>query len=183
MVLLESTDAVLSKGDTAPDFTLLSTDGTKLNFFECNKHKAYLIIFMCNHCPYVEGNLDAINKLSKEYKDDLLIIGINSNDSDQYPEDSYSAMQTFVAQGRIKFIYLYDETQSVAKSCGAVCTPDPFLFDQNKKLVYHGRLNDWNPSKDGITEHSMRDAINCVIEGREMIEEKPSMGCSIKWKA
>ena len=181
MVLTES-KYKLSKGDKAPDFNLLATDGKTYSIENLEKKKAYLIVFMCNHCPYVQAKFGELNRIAEDYKDDLLVIGINSNEDVGYPEDSYEKMQEYVEQGKIKYLYLRDETQEVAKSYGAVCTPDPFLFDSDFNLVFHSRIDD-PPGTGPAQEHEMHKAIGEFLEKDEIsISESPSVGCNIKWK-
>jgi len=140
------------------------------------------VIFMCNHCPYVLAKTDIMAKLHGKFKDKIAIVGINSNDPD-FPGEGMDKMKEFVAEKGIEFPYLLDETQEVAKSYGAVCTPDPFLFGKDMRLVFHGRLNDALQPDDTATEQTMETNIEKMLNGEELDKEfKPSMGCSIKWK-
>ena len=183
MVLTESNN-VLKKGEKAPDFSLKSTDGKKYSIEELKskRKKAYLIVFMCNHCPYVLAKLDELNRISRDYKEDILVVGINSNEDDNYPEDSFENMQKFVDSGKVGFLYLRDETQEVAKVYGAVCTPDPFLFDSEFKLIFHSRIDD-PPGTEPAKRHELHEAIKEFLEKGEIsIKENPSVGCGIKWK-
>jgi hypothetical protein len=136
---------------------------------------------MCNHCPYVIPKLNEIRELQDAY-DDVDVILINSNDPTDYPEDSFENMQKLAEEKGYKY-YLFDETQEVAKAYGAVCTPDPFVFDKDHKLVYHGRIDDaMNPS-DHPTKFVMAEVLDKVIAGEEVEEWfLPSQGCSIKWR-
>jgi peroxiredoxin len=169
MVLTES-NYKLKKGDSAPDFSLLST-GNKTYLLNDFKDKPTLIIFMCNHCPYVIAKLPELNRIAEDFKDKVNVIGINSNDPDYDSEDSFENMKKYIDNGKIKFLYLADETQKTAKDYGAVCTPDPFLFDKNHKLIFHAKVDD------------LHRAITELINTNEItMEEKPSIGCSIKWK-
>ena len=180
--MLLKSEQKLKEGDKAPDFELLNVHNDYVSLKEL-EGKAFLIIFMCNHCPYVKPKIKVIKDLYEKYSNQgLVIIGINSNESENYPEDSFENMQAIAKRENFKFFYLHDKTQEVAKSYGAICTPDPFLFDGNKKLVYHGRLdNALSPEKEATT-HDIDEAISAVLNGR-----KPkhsflySMGCSIKW--
>jgi len=181
MVLLESTYTKLKKGDLAPDFKLKATDG-KTYSLDDFKAKALLIIFMCNHCPYVKPKFKDFIALQNKFKDDLIVIGINANDAENYPEDSFEKMQEYYENEGFNFYYIQDETQEVAQAYGAVCTPDPFLFDKDRKLVYHGRINNAHGPDQEPTTKDMEDAITAVLEGKEPSKEQPSMGCSIKWK-
>ena len=136
MVLTESSSK-LQHGDPAPDFSLKGTDSRIYNLSDF-KGKPTLIVFMCNHCPYVKAKQETIKNLQAKYKDrGLVIVGINSNESENYPQDSFDGMVETAREKGYNFIYLHDETQEVAKAYGASCTPDPFLFDFEQKLVYH----------------------------------------------
>lgn len=183
MVLTESNN-VLKKGDKAPDFNLKSTDGEKYSIgkLKSKRKKAYLLVFMCNHCPYVLAKLDELNRISRDYKEDLLVVGINSNEDENYPEDSFENMQKFVDSGKVGFLYLRDETQEIAKAYGAVCTPDPFLFDSEFNLLFHSRIDN-PPGTEPAERHELHESINEFLEkGSISIGENPSVGCGIKWK-
>ena len=179
MSLIDSEYDKFKHGDTAPDFELKGTDG-KMYSLQDVKGKLSLIVFMCNHCPYVIPKLEELNRIAEEL--DVVVIGINPNESENYPEDSFENMQKMVDSGKIKFKYLHDESQEIAKAYGAVCTPDPFLFDKDLKLIFHSRIDNTHGS-DPATESELYNAIKEFIEkGSISVEEKPSMGCSIKWK-
>ena len=138
---------------------------------------------MCNHCPYVKAKIEAIKEIHEKFKGQISLVGINSNDSEKYPDDSFDSMKTVVDEKGIAFDYLVDETQEIAKKYGAVCTPDPFLFDSNRKLVFHGRIDDaMNP--DVIAkERVMINNIEKFLNGEKIEKDfDPSIGCSIKWK-
>ena len=184
MVLLKSLEK-LKTGDKAPDFNLKGISGETYSLSNFKDAKALLIIFMCNHCPYVKAKQETINGLQEKYKDkDLVIVGINSNESENYPEDSFEGMIETAKEKKINFIYLHDETQEVAKAYGASCTPDPFLFDAEQNLVYHGRLNNQMEPDEEPTELDMDEAIAAVLEGKKPKHEfLYSIGCSIKWKS
>jgi thiol-disulfide isomerase/thioredoxin len=136
---------------------------------------------MCNHCPYVKAKIDAMVRLAEKWGDTIGFVGINSNEPN-YEGEGMKNMKLFVQERNIQFPYVLDETQEVAKAYGAVCTPDPFLFDREQKLVFHGRIDDaFNPG-DTPKEHTMEENIEKMLRGEEVAEEtKPSMGCSIKW--
>ena len=181
MVLLES-EVSLKTGDKAPDFSLKGIDGKMHSLTDYNQ-KGLLVIFMCNHCPYVKAKIEAIKEIHQKFKDQISLIGINSNDSDKYPDDSFESMKTVANEKNITFDYLVDESQETAKKYGAVCTPDPFLFDSDRKLVFHGRIDDaMNP--DAIaTEKVMINNIEKFLNGQKIDKDfDPSIGCSIKWK-
>ncbi len=140
MVLLESKTS-LKTGDTAPDFNLKGIDEKMHSLTDFNR-KGLLVIFMCNHCPYVKAKIDAIKEIHDKFKDQISLVGINSNDSEKYPDDSFESMKFMANEKGITFDYLVDETQEIAKKYGAVCTPDPFLFDSDRRLIFHGRIDD-----------------------------------------
>lgn len=183
MVLLKS-EVVLKTGDKAPDFDLLGTDDKKHTLSEFKGSNAMLVVFMCNHCPYVQAKVDALNEIYEKFKGKIAMIGINSNDPTNYPDDSFENMKKFARQKGIGFTYLVDETQQVAKRYGAVCTPDPFLFDKDGKLVFHGRIDNAMKPEDAATEKTMIANIENVLAGKRIEKDfDPSMGCSIKWKS
>lgn len=184
MVLLESKQK-LQKGIQAPDFSLKGVDGNLYSLDDFEDAKAILIVFMCNHCPYVKNKLDIIQELQVKYQDEgLVVIGINSNDPVQYEEDNFENMQKVARERDFNFVYLFDETQEVARAYGAECTPDPFLFDGERKLKYHGRINDALQLDQEASSHEMDEDIGKVLNNEEIIEWfKPSIGCSIKWKS
>ena len=184
MARTEST--MLELGTQAPDFALKDTEGNIVRLSDFKGAKALLVIFMCNHCPYVIHLREAISAFAKEYQDKgLAIVGINSNDVENYPDDSYEKMIEEKASAGYIFPYLYDETQEVAKAYRAACTPDFFLFDENQKLVYRGQWDDSRPRNDiPVTGRDIRAAVDAVLKGNPVSpEQKPSMGCNIKWKA
>ena len=182
MVLLES-QVKLDIGDEAPDFSLVGIDDKRHTLADYNEYKGLLVIFMCNHCPYVKAKTEALNELYDKYGADIAIVGINSNDATDYPEDSFDAMKQTAKEKGFGFDYLVDETQNVARAYGAVCTPDPFLFDASRKLVFHGRIDDAPSPDDTPTEKTMITNIGKMLRG-ESIENgfDPSIGCSIKWR-
>ena len=183
MVLLKS-EVVLKTGDKASDFELLGIDNMKHGLSEHKDYKGLLVVFMCNHCPYVQAKIKALVEIYNKFKDKIAIIGINSNDPTNYPDDSFENMKKFAKEKGIKFTYLVDETQQVAKKYGAVCTPDPFLFDQDRKLIFHGRIDDAMKPEDVATEKTMILNIEKFLYGKKIEKDfDPSMGCSIKWKS
>ena len=183
MVLLKS-EVVLKTGDKASDFELLGIDNMKHRLSEYKDYKGLLVVFMCNHCPYVQAKIKALVEIYNKFKDKIAIIGINSNDPTNYPDDSFENMKKFAKEKGIKFTYLVDETQQVAKKYGAVCTPDPFLFDQDRKLIFHGRIDDAMKPEDVATEKTMILNIEKFLYGKKIEKDfDPSMGCSIKWKS
>ena len=182
MVLLES-QVKLKTGSIAPNFELLGIDDKKHTLEDYNNYKGILVIFMCNHCPYVKAKMDALNELYEKFGNKIAIIGINSNDSEDYPEDSFEAMKETAKEKGFKFDYLIDETQEVAKKYGAMCTPDPFLFNGQKQLVFHGRIDNAMKPDDTITEKTMINNIQKLLSDEKIENDfEPSIGCSIKWK-
>ena len=185
MVLLTSNNNVLKIGDKSPDFLLPGIDGKEHSLEFSKEKKAILVLFMCNHCPYVIPKFDLFVKLQRKYgANGFQLIGINSNDPNVVSDDSFEGMKKTAKEQNFNFPYLFDETQTVAKAYGAVCTPDPFLLNSNFEVVYHGRFDDAHkrpPSES--TTHEMEDAIKQLLDGRKVVVKQfPSMGCSIKWK-
>ena len=185
MVTKES-DETIGRGERAPDFELPGTDGETHSLADFEDDDAVLVVFTCNHCPYAKAKFDLLNDLAAEY-DDVAVVGVNPNDAEEYPDDSFESMVERVEEGTIRYdAYLRDEDQSVAEAYGAVCTPDPFLLrneDGEFTLAYHGRLDDALNPDDEPTEFYVRDAIDAVLAGEPVdLEFMPSRGCSIKWK-
>ncbi len=182
MVLLES-QIKLKVGDIAPDFELLGIDGKKHSLDDYGDFKGILVIFMCNHCPYVKAKVDALNELYEKFGKEVAIIGINSNDFTRYPDDSFDAMKQTAKENGFGFDYLIDETQEIAKKYGAMCTPDPFLFDNQKQLVFHGRIDNAIKPDDVVTEKTMINNMQKLLSDQKIENDfEPSIGCSIKWK-
>lgn len=180
MVLTQSMGK-LNRGDKAPDFSLKGVDGNKYSLGDFQGKEGTLVVFICNHCPYVKAKIDTIVQLHKKLKEKIEVVGINSNDPN-YPGEGMENMKLFAQERKIQFPYLFDETQEVAKAYGATCTPDPFLFDKEQKLVFHGRIDDALQPGDPVQENTMADTIENLLAGKEISNElKPSMGCSIKW--
>ena len=186
MVALDTDDFELSRGDAAPEFALQGTDGETYTLDSFAGYDALLVVFTCNHCPYAKAKFAELNHLADSY-DDLAVVGINANDPEEYPEDSFEKMQELVADGTIDYdAYLFDEDQSVAADYGAVCTPDPFLFANEGgtfELAYHGRIDDALNPEDQPTTYEMRAHVETVLAGEAVeAEDKPSRGCSIKFR-
>ena len=182
MVLLES-QVKLAAGDPAPDFSLLGIDDRRHSLGDYDGYRGLLVIFMCNHCPYVKAKAGALNELYDKFGSEIAMVGINSNDPVDYPEDSFDAMKQTAKEKGFMFDYLVDETQQVAKTYGAVCTPDPFLFDANRRLVFHGRIDDAAGPEDAVTQKTMATNIRRMLDGRPVEKSfDPSIGCSIKWR-
>ncbi len=182
MVLLES-QIKLKEGDQAPDFDLMGIDDKNHSLNSYKDFDGLLVIFICNHCPYVKAKVDAINEIQEKFKDRVALVGINSNDPINYPDDSFENMKKIAKEKGIKYDYLVDDSQEIAKKYGAICTPDPFLFDKERKLVFHGRIDNAMNPDDTATEKTMISNIEKLLAG-EKIEKNfdPSIGCSIKWK-
>ncbi len=185
MALTPST--MMPLGTTAPDFTLPNTvSGKTLGLQQLKGAKGTLVMFICNHCPYVKHIQDALSKLGKDYQHSgISIIAINANDAVKYPDDAPDKMTAFAKKNSFVFPYLYDESQDVAKAYGAACTPDLFLFDDQLKCVYRGQFDDSRPGNDvPVTGKDLRSAMEQLLAGKNIsANQRPSMGCNIKWKA
>ena len=176
---------MLPLGTMAPDFNLPDTAGNTVSLGDFKEAPALLVIFMCNHCPFVKHILDGLIKLIKEYQaKGVAVVGINSNDVANFPDDSQEMMAKVARESGFTFPYLYDEPQEAAKAYRAACTPDFFLFDSERTLVYRGQMDDSRPSNGiPVTGADLTAAIDAVIEGKPVSEEQtPSIGCNIKWK-
>lgn len=182
MVKTESSQR-LKTGEKAPDFNLIGIDGKLYSLNDFNS-KTLLIIFISNHCPFVKARIrDIIDLQNKFNNDELRIIGINSNDPN-YEGEGFDNMKKFSKEYNIPFPYLLDETQEIAKKYGAVCTPDPYLFDKEKKLVFHGKINDGDNPEKVSTRAIMRENIEKLLKDEKILNDfDPSIGCSIKWKS
>ncbi len=182
MVLLES-EIKLKTGDQAPDFELLGIDDKMHSLNDYKDYQGLLVIFMCNHCPYVKAKVEAIKEIHNKFKDKIAVVGINSNDPTNYPDDNFDSMKKVASEKDIKFDYLVDETQEIAKKYGAICTPDPFLFDKEGKLIFHGRIDDAMNPEQTATEKTMINNLETFLAGKKIDKDfDPSIGCSIKWK-
>lgn len=175
-------------GVQAPNFNLPDAqDGKTKQLYDLKGQQATLVMFICNHCPYVIHINQALVKLANDYANlGVSFIAISSNDAAAYPADSFEIMKLHAKHESYPFPYLYDESQEVAKAYDAVCTPEFYLFDAELKLQYHGELDDSSPGKPEVpvTGNSLRTAIDALLKGEEVSkDQKHSMGCSIKWKA
>jgi peroxiredoxin len=171
-------------GTIAPSFKLRDTQGLFVSSDQF-KNKPLLVVFMCNHCPYVKHVREGLVLLIKEYrKKGLAVVGINSNDAEEYPDDAPEKMLEDALKFGYSFPYLYDPTQEVAKAYHAACTPDFFLFDKDGKLVYRGQMDDSRPGNGvPVTGKDLRLALDAVVSGKPVLPfQKPSLGCNIKWK-
>jgi peroxiredoxin len=174
----------LKIGSVAPGFNLPGTDGRNYTLDDSADGKGFLVIFSCNHCPYVRAYENRIKKLTSDYSNKgLSVFAINSNDSDQYEDDSFENMKLRAAEMNFNFPYLRDEDQSIARAYGASHTPEIFLFNNQKKLVFHGKIDDnWRDENKVISTY-LKDAIEELIEGKEIsVPETFTIGCTIKWK-
>jgi peroxiredoxin len=177
---------MLPLGTPAPDFRLPDPEGRTVSRDDFQQASALLVAFICNHCPYVQHIRRGLAAFAREYQaKGLAIVGINSNDAGEYPEDGPQKMVDEVNAAGYVFPYLYDETQSVAKAYRAACTPDLFLFDRSRALVYRGQFDDSRPGNGvPVTGKDLRAAADAALAGRPIpAAQKPSMGCNIKWKA
>ncbi|MBX3741949.1 MAG: thioredoxin family protein [Akkermansiaceae bacterium] len=175
----------LKQGDKAPEFSLPDAWGKVVSQAEAAGDKGLLVIFACNHCPFVIHLADAVGSFAEEISaDGVGTVAINSNDLANYPQDGPEFMKTFAPQHGWKFPYLLDESQEVARAYGAACTPDFFLFDGSGRLFYAGQFDDTRPKK-GMQAHGgdLREAVRRMLAGESMMERPyPSSGCNIKWK-
>jgi peroxiredoxin len=176
---------MLPLGTQAPDFRLPDPNGNLVSLADFNNAPALLVLFLSNHCPYVKHIRAGLAELGRDYQQlGVAIVGINSNDAIRYPADSPEKMKEEIPLAGYTFPYLFDETQEVAKAYRAACTPDIFLFDANRKLVYRGQLDDSRPGKDTpVTGKDLRAALDAVLGGKPVpANHIPSIGCNIKWK-
>ncbi|KAB1067066.1 thioredoxin family protein [Tamlana haliotis] len=178
---------MLPLGTTAPYFELLDTISQKnLNLNDLKGDRGTVIMFICNHCPFVIHINKEIVALANAYAEKGIgFIAISSNDAVKYPQDGPEKMILHAKNENYPFPYLYDESQSVAKAYDAACTPDFYLFDGDLKLTYRGQLDDSRPGNGKpVTGHDLRQALDCLIDAKEnTTTQKPSIGCSIKWKS
>jgi thiol-disulfide isomerase/thioredoxin len=183
MALTPST--MLPLGHRAPGFRLRGTDGRIVALDDFADAPALLVVFLCNHCPYVQHIRHQLAALAKDYHEKgVATVGINSNDAASYPDDSPEMMVREKAAIGYTFPYLYDETQDVAKAYRAACTPDFYVFDKGRKLVYRGQLDGSRPGNAiPVTGKDLRAALDAVLAGRPVgDDQRPSVGCNIKWK-
>jgi peroxiredoxin len=176
---------MLPLGTAAPDFRLPDTNGKNVSLADFKGQPALLVIFMCNHCPYVHIRAGLVQLAHDYLPRGVAMVGINSNDVANYPEDSPAKMAAEVKTAGYLFPYLYDESQAVAKAFHAACTPDFFLFDRGRRLVYRGQFDASRPGNGiPVTGKDLRAALDAVLAGKTTSEfQAPSMGCNIKWKA
>ena len=176
---------MLPLGTEAPGFSLVNVDGRTVSLADFVGQPALLVIFMCNHCPFVKHIADPLAQFTAEYMDKgVAVVGINSNDAANYPADSPEQMVREAEERGYRFPYLYDESQEVAQAYRAACTPDFFLFDRDRRLVYRGQFDDSRPDSGiPVTGADLRAALDAVLAGTKPSEkQRPSIGCNIKWK-
>ena len=183
MALTPST--MLELGTKAPEFHLPDTEGKTVSLDDFRGSPALLVIFLCNHCPYVKHVRHELAKLGRDYQGrGVAVVGISSNDVATHPDDSPEKMRAEKAEVGYTFPYLYDESQEVAQAYQAACTPDFFLFDADRTLVYRGQLDGSRPGNPiSVTGKDLRAALDAVLAGTPVAkEQRPSLGCNIKWK-
>lgn len=177
---------MVALGTKAPLFELLEPKtNKKLSLADLQSPIATVVVFMCNHCPYVIHIAKTLGAVAQRYQEKgMQFIGINANDVDHYPDDAPDKMVNFAANYNLLFPYLFDETQATAKAYQAACTPDFYVFDQDLKLVYRGQFDDARPSNEiPVTGNDLTHALDAILMGNPINpEQKPSLGCNIKWK-
>ena len=183
MALTENSDVVL--GTPCPDFRLRSVEGTTVSRDDFRDKAALVVMFICNHCPYVQAVEDRIIALASEYgPKGVQLVGICSNDPKGYPEDAPAELLARSRKKGYGFPYLVDESQDVARAFDAVCTPDIYVYDRNRRLAYHGRIDDNWKDPPKVTRRELAAALDALLAGKQPAPEQlHSIGCSIKWKA
>lgn len=184
-MLTSSNNKYMQIGDKAPGFRLPTTTGGYVSLADYEVSKALVIVFMCNHCPYVVNIRSELIKFANDYHEKLVsVLAINSNDATMYPEDSFEKMEEYAKKYDYPFTYAFDKDQSVAKAYKAVCTPEIFVFDKNMFLKYHGQFDSSRPGSNvPPSGEDVRRAVEYILQGKELdFEQKPAIGCSIKWK-
>ena len=173
----------LTLGAKCPKFSLPATDGKLYSVDSFSGKKLLIVIFSCNHCPYVQAYEDRIIEIQRDYNEHLSIVAISSNETENYPEDSFEKMKERASLKGFNFPYLFDESQEIAKAFGATHTPEIFLFDSERNLAFHGKIDDnWQEPKN-VKSPYLRNAINELIEGEKIsVPETFTIGCTIKWK-
>lgn len=182
--MVRTLSTMLPLGTEAPDFSLADTNGNLVSLSDFQSAKGLLVIFMCNHCPYVKHIAEGLKTLTDEYiAKGIAVVAISSNDAANYPDDSPEKMKEEKLACGYSFPYLYDATQAVAKAYHAACTPDFFLFDAQHHLVYRGQMDDSRPKTDKpVTGADLRAALDALLAGKPPVDKQtPSLGCNIKW--
>ncbi len=177
--------SALKIGSPAPDFNLPAVDGNNYSLSSFKDSKALVVIFSCNHCPYVQAYEERIIKLQKDYKDkSVTVVAINANDITNYPDDSFDHMVDRAKKKGFNFPYLRDEEQTAATAYGAIHTPEIFLFNKERRLVYTGKIDDNWQEPEKVRNQYLKNAIDELLKGKEIsVPETYSIGCTIKWKA
>ncbi len=176
---------MLELGTEAPAFRLPSATGGTVSLEDYPDASAFVVMFICNHCPFVKHVRDGLVKLADDYQaKGVAVVAINSNDWSAYPDDSPEMMEKEAREFGYPFAYLYDETQEVAKAYRAACTPDFYVFDARRKLVYRGQLDASRPGNDvPVSGKDLRAALDALLSGESGVsEQRPSLGCNIKWR-
>jgi len=183
--MVMTTSTMLPLGTETPPVELPDTAGKMVSNADFEDADVLLVVFMCNHCPFVKHILDAFVDLAKAYQGrGVAVVGINSNDVENYPEDHPEMMAKLAQEKHFTFPYLYDASQAVAKAYRVACTPDFFVFDRGRELAYRGQMDDSRPGNgQPVTGADLRAALDAALAGRAVSDEqRPSMGCNIKWK-
>ncbi|MCI0485782.1 MAG: thioredoxin family protein [Blastocatellia bacterium] len=184
--MAKTLSTMLELGTEAPDFSLPDVvTGQTVSSSDFEGKKALLVMFICRHCPYVKHVQQELARLSRDYAEkDIGIVALGSNDAEAFPDDAPASLKEMAEELGFAFPYCYDESQEVARDYTAACTPDFFLFDSARRLVYRGQLDDSRPeSGEPVTGRDLRAAIDSVLEDRPVdADQKPSLGCNIKWK-
>ena len=183
--MVKTASTMLELGTPAPDFALPDTTGKTVALDDFADAPALLVIFLCNHCPYVKHVADGLAQLAREYQQrGVAVVGINSNDVANYPDDSPEKMAQEAQRRGYTFPYLFDETQEVAKAYRAACTPDFYVFDRQWRLAYRGQMDGSRPGNNvPVTGKDLRAALDAVLDGQPAPEpQQPSLGCNIKWQ-
>jgi peroxiredoxin len=177
-------DNKLHIGDKAPDFGLPGVDGGTYSLADFDDARLLIVVFTCNHCPYAQAYEDRLMDIQRDYREQgVRIAAICSNDEEQYPEDGFDQMAVHARERGFNFPYLRDDSQDTADAYGAQCTPEIFVFDDDRTLRYHGRIDDNWQEPDKVTKRDLRDALDALLEGREVAKpENLAIGCSIKWR-
>jgi len=182
--MVKTASTMLPLGTPAPDFSLTNVDSKTVSLADFSDAKALVVIFMCNHCPFVKHLADALAEFGRECQEKgVAVVAISSNDVANYPDDSPEQMVHEAENRGYTFPYLYDEDQSVAKAYKAACTPDFYVFDAEQKLAYRGQFDASRPGNDvAVTGEDLRKAVDAVVAGQPVPEpHMPSIGCNIKW--
>jgi peroxiredoxin len=183
--MVKTASTMLPLGTKAPEFSLPDATGKKVSSSDFANAPALLVVFMCNHCPYVKHVAAGLAKLAEDYQQrGVAVVGINANDVDAFPDDAPAKMVEEVKARGYTFPYLFDATQCVAKAYNAACTPDFFVFDKDRKLVYRGQMDSSRPGSDlPVTGEDLRAALDAVLAGKPVsTKQRPSLGCNIKWR-